>query len=879
MRRIGNLFTRGKVEREIDAELRAHIEMRVEDNMAQGMTAEEARRDALVKFGNPVVMKEKTAAMDAALGMENLWRDVRYAARQLKKSPGFVLAVMISIGLGIAANATIFSMVSRFVLRPAPVGDASTLMSLHTTHDGNQCCNNFSWPVYTDVRDQAKSFSGVTAYYELLPASIGGKGEPERVWGQSATANFFSVAQLPMSLGRGFLSSEENAPVIVLSHLLWQRRFASDPAIIGKAITLSGHPFTVVGVAPPGFHGLDLFLDPQFWVPLGNVEELAPSVPKQDARGDHWLAAAGRLRSGVTRTQAAAELSTLAQRFATMYPDTDKGGGFLFEQAGSLPPRERAMVLLFLGALSFVVLLVLAIACANVANLLLAKSTSRQREMAVRIALGATRGVLLRQMLIESVLLALGGGLLGVGLSLWATSALSAFHVPAPVPLDMSVAVDWRVLLYAFALSVVAGLLFGMIPAWIASRPVLNKALKGEDALAQPGRVWTLRNVLIVAQIAMSLVLLCATALFLRSLQDASSIDIGFRSRGVVMMSVDPRVHGYTPERTTQFLTQLRERVAGIPGVISAAATDSVPLAGGNRSDAFHAESGLKSTGPDPSVEMYMASPGYFETMGIPRIAGRDFANESPDAPKVAIINQALAEHFFGRENPIGQRVLDGGVPYEIIGVVKNIKSRTIGEDTRYVLFRSLAQSTGSDPSFLGYEVIAHTAGDSTAVANAMRYQIHALDPTMAIYNAETMQEHLRKALFLPRLAGTLFGIFGFIGLVLAAVGLYGVMNYAVSCRTHEIGIRIALGAPRNAVEHLILRQGMLLTGIAVTIGVPAALAVAKFSSSFLYGVRPYDVVTFTMAPLFLVAVALVACWIPARRAASVDPMRALRSE
>ena len=810
--------------------------------------------------------------------MANLYQDLSYSIRRLSKTPSFVLAVVLAIALGIAANSTIFSMVSRFVLRPAPVGNPDTLMSLHTTHDGDQCCNNFSWPLYNDVREQSHSFSGVAAYYELLPASIGGKGEPERIWGQAASANYFDVAQLPMRLGRGFIAGEENAQVIVLSERVWQHRFGGDPGILGKPVTVSGHPFTVVGVAPRGFHGLDLILDPEFWVPLGNVEQLAPNVPSRTSRDFHWLDVIGRLAPGVTRAQASAELATMAQRLAKAYPDTDKGGGFLIDQAGSLPPRDRSTVLLFLTVLSVVVLLVLATACANVANLMLIQTASRQREMAVRISLGASRGALLRQMLMESVLLALGGGVLGTLISLWATSALSAFQVPAPVPLDISLSVDWRVVLYTFVLSVVTGFLCGLVPAWIASRPVLTRALKGEDALARPGRRITLRNSLAVAQIAISLVLLSAAGLFLRSLAGASSIDIGFRSRNVVMVSVDPRIHGYSPERTTQFLALLRERVAAMPGVVSVAATDSVPLSGGNRSDALHAD-GQPQNGPDPGVELYMATPGYFETLGIPRLIGRDFGNESPTAPKVAIINEALAEHLYGRSNPIGRTLTGGGATYHIIGVVKNIKSRSYGEETRYVLFRSLAQNTGSDPSFLGYQLLVQTSGDPGAVIQATRAQIRALDPNMAVYGVETMREHLSKALFLPRLAGTLFGVFGFIGLTLAAVGLYGVISYSVAHRTHEIGIRLALGAPLGAIRGLVLRQGMSLIVIAIAIGMPAAWFAAKFSRSFLYGVRPHDPVTFVAVPLFLAAIALVACWVPARRASKTDPQTALRYE
>jgi predicted permease len=810
--------------------------------------------------------------------MAALRQDFAYTLRRLFAAPGFVLAVVLSIGIGIATNATIFSIVNRFVLSPAPVSDPGTLLSLHTTHDGGACCNNFSWPVYTDVRDQAKSFSGIAVYYELLPASIGGKGEPERVWGQAATANYFDVARTGMTLGRGFAGNEEHAPVIILGYRLWQRRFASDPAILGKPVNLSGHVFTVVGVAPPAFHGLDLILDPEFWVPLGNIEALAADAPSRTDRGYHWLAAIGRLRPGVTASEATAELHTLAGHYAKAYPATDKGNGFLLTPAGSLPPRDRSFILSFLAILSVAVLLVLAIACANVANLLLAKGVARQREMAIRIALGAVRRQLLRQMLMESILLALAGGVVGILLALWATGALSAFHLPAPIPLNLSVAVDWRVLLYTFALSVATGLLLGIVPAWIASRPVLTSGLKGEDALARPGRRVNLRSVLVVAQIAMSLVLLCGTGLLLRSLQNASSIDIGFRSRGLLMMSVDPRVHGYTPQRTVQFLTLMRERIAALPGVQSVAATDFIPLSGGHRSDGFSVV-GQPSPQTPPTVDLYMATPGYFETLGIPRLMGRDFAHEAANGQKVGIVNEAFVERLFHGENPIGRHVNGAGMDYEIIGVVRNIKSRTIGEDTRPVLFRSLAQSIGSDPSFLGYQLIVRYRGDSAAVANEVRGQIHALDPAMAVYNEETMEEHLRSALFLPRLAGTLFGVFGITGLVLAIIGLYGIMSYSVSRRTREIGIRIALGAQLGAVERLIVRQGMVLTIFAIALGLPAALLGAKFSSSFLYGVHPHDAVTFFSVPVLLIGVALLACWFPARRAARVDPQSALRYE
>jgi len=817
--------------------------------------------------------------------MSILKQDFSYTFRRLSRSPGFALAVIVSIGLGIAANATIFSMVSRFVLRPAPVGDPASLLALHTLHDGDQCCNAFPEPVFNDVRQQAKSFSGVAAYNELVPASIGGSGEPERVWGQAASANFFDVLRIPMTLGRGFLREEEDRQVIVLSHRLWQRRFASDPAIAGKPVTLSGRPYTVVGVAPAGFRGIDLILDSEFWLPLGHVTDLVPNLSDRNSRNMHWLQVIARLKPGVSRTQAAAELNTLAQRFAAAYPATDKGNGFRFEQAGSLPARDKSSVLLFLAALSVVVLLVLCIACANVANLLLAQTVGRQREMAVRLALGATRMRILRQMILESVLLALGGGLLGILLSLWATQALSAFRLPAPVPIDLTLRVDWRVLAYTFALSVGAGFLFGVIPAWAASHPMLSNALKGEDPFARPGRRFTLRNTLIVVQIAMCVVLLCATGLFLRSLQQAASIDIGFRSSGIVTVQVDPRVHGYSPERTVQFFKELRQDIASQPGVTSVVVTDTVPLSGGGRSDGIHAMVKPKSdvnaaSQPDPSVELYMVTPGYFETMGIPRLAGRDFYNEAATkGPQSAIVNEAFARRLFGSENPVGQSVAGGGVTYQIIGMVGNIKSRTLGEETRPVLFRSLDQAVAYDPAFMGYSILVRSEENPTQIVSAVRNQIHALDPGMAVYNVQTMQEHLRDAFFLPRLAATLFGVFGATGLILAAVGLYGVMSYSVNRRTREMGIRMALGAQASAVQALIVRQGMVLTLIAVVVGLPASFALAKLFTSVLYGVHNNDPVTFVAVPIFLAAIALLACWIPARRASRINPQIVLRCE
>ena len=877
MRLLGLVRRRGN--EDFVAELESHVTLHTEDGIRAGLSPAEARRQALVRLGGVEQTRQAYRERRGLPWIESLIRDFAYSARTLSKHRGVTAVAVLSIGLGIGSNATIFSLVSRFVLRPPPMGDPSSLLTIHTMQEGDQCCNPFSRPLYSDLRDQAKSFSGIAAYYELIPASIGGNGEPERVWGQGVTTNFFDVTELHMLFGRGFVSGEDRMQEIVLGAGLWQRRFNADKNIVGKSVMLSGRRYTVVGVAPPAFHSVDQILYTEFWVPLGNAAQLVPNLPSESARGFHWLVVVARLNPGVTQKQATAELGTLANRFALSNPATDKGNTFVFEQAGSLPPRERTAVLIFMTTLSVVALLVLSIAGANVANLLFAQAVSRQRDMAVRLALGATRARLRRQLLTESVLLGLGGGVCGVLLSIWATQALSVFHLPAPVPLDVSIGVDWRVLLFAFALSVASGLLLGAAPAWSASCPFLSNALKGEVVFVRPGRRVNLRDLLVVAQISMCMVLLCVTGLFLRSLQSATSIDIGFRPQHLLVISVDPRIHGYTSERTAEFLTQIRERVSVLPGVVSAVSTDVAPLSGGNRSDRFTVlGSSAKDTTPS-YADLYMVTPGYFEALGIPLFAGRDFREETAAGPRTAIINRAFADRVFSGQNPIGQHISGGKVTYQIIGVAGNVKSRTLGEDRRPLLYRSLQQSIAGDPSLMGYTLVVRTAGDPAVLMEPVQRQIHLLDPTMAVYNEETMEEHVRTAFFLPRLAATLFGTFGFIGLVLAVVGLYGVMSYAVSRRTREIGIRMAMGAQPGTVERLVLRQGLVLTLVAMALGWPAAWMLSKLAATFLYGIHPHDAFTFTLVPPLLLAIALAACWFPARRAASIDPMRALRTE
>jgi predicted permease len=883
VRTVLNLFLhRRTVEAELDEEVRGFYEAMVERYIRQGLPEMEARRLAQINFGHPEKVKEQVRDTRAGSIPDALIRNLNYAIRGMNKAPVFAIVTMLTLGVGIGANATVFSIVSRFALHHAAVGDPATLMAIHTTQGSGQCCNNFSWLLYQDLREQAKTFSGIAAYYDLLPASIGGPGEPERVWGQAVTANFFNVAALRMEMGRGFTAEEEHLRAVVISDRLWHRRFNADPNVIGKSVLLSGRPFTVVGVAPRGFRGLDIILDSQFWVPLDNIDQLLPNTSNRTSREYHWLAVAGRLAPGLTAAQANSELRVLGDRVAKAFPQSapaaERDTGFRIEEAGSLPPRDRRTMMVFLGALLVVALLVLCIACANVANLSIAQANGRRREMVVRVAIGATRWHLLWQMLTESTVLSLAGGLIGIALSVWATRAVAVFRLAAPVPLDLSVNVDARVLVYSFILSVLAGTAFGLVPAWSAVRPAIRASLSQDQTLARSGRLFRVRNLIVISQISISVILLCATSLFLRSLGNASRIDVGFRSRGLLMMSIDPRLHGYTPEHSVQLLHQIQEKVASVPGVVSTAYTDAIPLNGGHRSDGFQVEG--KPTQPgNRIVDLYMASPGYFATMGIPRVAGHEFETEKITSPRTAVVNEMFAERFFGTENPIGRLVRDGDRVYEIIGVVKNIKSRTLGEDLRPVLYRSVAEDISADPSMAGYTVLVRYARDSGRVANAVRAQIHSLDPSLAIFDTKTMEEHLKDALFLPRIAGTLFGIFGFLGVGLASVGLYGVISQWVSLRTREIGIRLAIGARPTEVQQLVIRQGMALAVMALGPGLLIAWASSKLLTSFLYGLPSHDAVTFTSVPLLLAAIALLACWIPSRRVLKVDPNTALRHD
>lgn len=813
--------------------------------------------------------------------LSTLRQDIVFALRTFGKNRGFAAAVAVSIGLGIAANTTVFTLVNAMLLGALPVREPARLVSLG---DGG----SFSWPDYLDYRDQGKAaLEGLTAYFVIMPASVGGAGEPERVWGQTVAGNYFSLLGVPMQLGRGIRPDEDVAtggkPVVVLSNGLWKRRFASDPNIAGKDILLNNTRYTVVGVTAPEFHGADRGFVPEFWAPLAMTSQLMPDLPTDkflDKRDEQWVLLIGRLKPGVSRAQATAALNVIQRRIDGTYRHGEKRAPLTLARAGGLPGGSDQATSGILGVFSVVVGLVLLIACVNVASLLLARATTRRREIGIRLSVGASRGRLVRQLLTESILLALIGAALGFALAWMTVSAIAEFKLPVPIPIAFAFQPDLRVVLFTALLAVGTGIVFGLVPALRATHVDLTTWLKNETAGLGGLRRFGLRDALVLVQVSLSLVLLVCAGLFLRSLQNASSIDLGMRTDGVVFMAFDPKLNHYSAEKSRQFLAQVRERVSAVPGVRSVSFVDSIPLslAGAQYEVTANGEYGPIRVTPD----FYNVGARYFETIGTPVLRGREFDPRN-DHGATAVVNEELARRLFPGRNPLGQQIaaegLNGKQQYEVVGVAKNAKSRTLAEANQPCLFLYLEAKPEEAMSFFGISVLARGSTPPGQLERAVRDQFRALDPNLPVFNTETMNEHVNKSMLLPKLCATLLGVFGLVGVVLAIVGLYGVMSYAARARTKEIGIRLAVGAQPRGILRMVAGKGMLLAAIGVSAGLAISFAVTRFTASLLYNVSATDALTFCGVPLLMLAVALFAVLIPARRAARVDPLEALHYE
>ncbi|MGC4056017.1 MAG: ABC transporter permease [Paludibaculum sp.] len=741
---------------------------------------------------------------------------------------------------------------------------------------------------YPDIEHlrQSNSFQAITAFFPFMPAAIAGGGEPRRYWGSVVTANYFDVVRPAFALGRGFDPTRDDRkgepPVVVLSHQLWRSSFAADRAIIGRSVQLNGRQVTVIGVTGPGFRGTESLFYSDFYLPFSMLDSLAQvgmGGDRLNDRNSQWLLAAGRLRDGVDPRSAAASIDTLGRQLAEAYPTSNRERAFQVERAGQVNAGFRKAITLFFLLLLTVSALILCTACANVANLLLARASARHREIATRLAIGAGRARLIRQLLTESLLLGLLGGTGGYLIAQAGVSALSGARIPLAMPFDFSVALDYRVMLFCIALSVLTGLIFGAVPALRATRPGFAAPLKDNEVQLGTGRRFGLRNLLVIAQVTISMVLLIASGLFLRSLTSAARIDPGFSHRNILIAAFDPSLNRYSAPDTHRLLEALLEGARSLPGVESVALSNGVPLNLEGTQNSFTPEDQLASTQQAGILaHIYAITPGFFETLGIRLITGQDFPSGEP-AEDIAIVNQALADKAFPNQNPVGRRIRYLGRMVRITALVATAKSRTIGEEPRPCLYFPLSKELRGNDSLSGISLLLRTRGEPAAFAPRMRQLFRDIDPALAVFDVRTMQTQLAQALFLPRAAALLFGFAGFMGLLISTVGIYGVISFGVARRTREIGVRMALGARRAQVLGMVIRQGLFLTLIGSALGLALALALSRVAASLLYGVSPTDALTFLLVPALLQGIATLACLIPARRAATLDPLRALRYE
>lgn len=828
-------------------------------------------------------------------------KDIRFAVRSLLKRPGFTVIAVLTLALGIGANTAIFSVVNATLMQTPPVSDPERLVFVFNGPAGNV----FSYPDYAAVRDQNNVLDGLIAWGGIS-ASLNSNDQTDLVTGAIVTGNFFEVLGVRAQLGRVITTDDDKTPgahpVAVISQGLWQGRFAGDPNIIGRQLLLNGNNFTVIGVLPKGFDGLQLGITRDLYVPMmmqatmrppraGYSGEMNPDLLQ--ARGNRWLYSVGRLMPGVTEAQAQSSLALITKQLEEAYPQQSGGRGISISPLSATDdPTGRQQLSSVARLLMGVVGIVLLIACANVANLLLARSSVRTKEIAVRLAIGATRRRIIRQLLTEGVLLATLGGAAGLLLAWWTARTISAAPPPtSALPITPQFSIDLRVLLFTLGISLLAGIIFGLAPALRASKPALIPALKDDSAtFFERTRMFTLRNLLVVTQVALSVVLLIAAGLFLRSLWQAQRIDPGFDAEKIVGLPLNINLLRYTRVQGREFYRQVTERVEAIPGVESASVARIAAVSGNSsvRSLLIEGRAGSDNqfrsdnSGPvaenDESVSANVIGPKYFQTMGIAFLQGRDFnVQDSDDHPPVVIVNEAFVRRHFPNEDALGRRLSFNGPkgPWrEIVGVVHTSKYRSLGEAPTPVAYLALQQNHET-----GMTLHVRTRVDPSSVAGVIRNEVQSLERNLPLGNPELMSERVTNSLYAARVGAILLAVFGGVALLLASIGLYGVMSFAVARRTRELGIRVALGAQPGDVFRLVLLQGMTLVIAGLVLGIGVALAVTRLLASFLYGVSTMDALTFTAIPALLTAVALLACYLPARRATRVEPLVALRYE
>jgi len=812
--------------------------------------------------------------------MATFLQDLRYGSRMLLKRPGLSSIAIITLALGIGANTAIFSLVNTVLLRPLPIDRPEQLVSLNIDSPGGNV-PTLSYPNYRDFRDRNDVLAGLLCY-RFSPISLSNNGVNERMWAYLVSGNYFDLLGVKPALGRFFTEQDDKAPgahpVAVITYNCWQKRFAGAKDVVGKNVIVNGRSFTIIGVAGQGFHGSEISYVPEMWFPMMMLGQIEPGSDYLEDRDSANLFVQGRLNPGVTIQQAETQLKTIAAELAREYPNENENKTIMLSPPGLFGAFMRGPIVGFAGVLMAVVGLVLLLACTNLANLLLARATERRKEIAIRLAIGAGRGRLLRQLLTESVLLAACGGVLGLGLAYWVVDAMMAFKPPMDIPLSTQLHIDYRVLLFTAAVSLLTGVVFGLLPALQATNPDLVPALKDETSIGGYRRSW-LRNGLVVFQVSLSLLLLICAGLVLRGLQRAQFLSPGFVAQHAIEMSFDLNLQGYDGARSKQFKRNLLERVRTVPGVSYAGLSNFVPLSLNINNNNVFVEGAPQERGANiPSAMTSAASPGFVPALGVDLLEGRDFTDEDGGTrPRAAVVNEAFARRFWPGQSALGKRFSLQGVtgPWiDVIGVMRDGKYFSLGEDPSPFIYVNLRPTDGSYLTLM-----VRTSSEPQAVIGALRSEFHELDSNLPVYSVRTMTEHMALPLFPARVAATLLGSFGVLALILAAIGIFGVMSYAVSQRTREIGIRMALGADAARILRLVIGQGLKLILFGLAIGLLAAFAGTRLMSSLLYGVSATDTVTFGVIAVLLTGVALLACYLPARRATRVDPMIALRYE
>lgn len=812
--------------------------------------------------------------------MKNLWLDVRYALRQLRSSPGFTLTAVLTLALGIAAASTIYSWINSTLLDPIPgVAHTGNMVTIQRGERSEYPTPPFSYADYVDLRDGTTTFSGLLGYHDDYMA-LTGNGKPIRVYGALTTANYFEALGVKPILGRSLSDTAANeragAAEVVLGYDLWQHQFGGDPAIVGKTIQINLHAYTIAGVAPRGFEGCKSGLRTDLWIPLGMDREVWGSARIGD-RGVSWLNVLGALRPGVNRRQAENELNLLMQRIAERYPDSHQGNNRIsFDPLWRSPFGANVYLSGTLPILLGLACVLMLLACANVADLLLVRSVARRREFAIRLSMGASRWRLVRQLMAENLMIALAGGAVALAITLWTSRTLGSFLPSNALPLDIHGSVDGKVLLATFLVACLTAVLSGAVPAMRASALSPVSVLK-DEALSTSGGLGKSRlaSGLASAQIALSLILLACAGLFVRSLVNAEKSYPGFDANHVLLVSFDLDPIGFSDEKAVEFDRQAVERVRALPGVESVALADFSPLSFTIHSDGVIPEGYVPRVHESVEADRGNAWPGYLRTMRTPLLEGRDFTEaDNADAQRVAIVNKAFADRYWPGQDAIGKRIEFRGRWHTVAGVAANAKYRRLTYDVAPLILLPLMQHYQSP-------LILHvrTSGDPMALAPAVDEAIHGLNRDLPVFNVTTLKQSMEMGSVFQRIGVVLAGVFGLLAMLLAAVGVYGVVAYTTRQRTHEIGIRIALGAAKGDVFKQVLRQGLRLALIGLAAGFAASLILTRYLRGMLYGVGTADWLTFTTAGAALCAVTLIACFVPARRAASVEPAEALRIE